>query len=176
VRLLIHIFAFVPVTVCTCVHIGCVPQLRCRQPTDPVCQPCWPVFTCLSCEKSCDRRCVQTGGTISGYFSSQTLLNKDRRCCESWRRRARSWCSECCGWYDWQRPLSRPADTAESRLMKDTLTTFSSSFDCYDDWRRPSPTFRLLAYDASSPFHRCHVLLSCHNQSAAQRLPLATSF
>jgi len=25
------------------------------------------------------------------------------------RRRARSWCNVCCGWYDWRRPLSRPA-------------------------------------------------------------------
>jgi len=73
-----------------------------------------PGFTCLlPCDcRSRDRRRVQTGGAISGHFSSQTLLNEDRQCSVLWileRRRARSSCSVCCGWYDWRRPLSRSA-------------------------------------------------------------------
>jgi len=58
VRSLIYILAyvFVLVTVCTCVRIGCAPQL-----------------------------CCFSLPPISGHFSSQTLLNKDRQCCESWR-------------------------------------------------------------------------------------------
>jgi len=110
----IFVYVFVPVTDCSCVRIGCAPQLRCRsllrrrRPADLVFRPCWPAFTCLLPydEKSRDRRCVQTWGAISRHFSSQTLLNKDRQCCESW---ARSSCTVCCGWYDWWRPLSRSA-------------------------------------------------------------------
>jgi len=75
VRSLIYIFAylFVPVIVCTCVRIGCAPQLRChsllrcRRLSFPT---CWLVFTCLLLydEKSRDRSCVQTGGAISRHF------------------------------------------------------------------------------------------------------------
>jgi len=36
-------------------------------------------------EKSRDLSCVQAGGVISRHFSGQTLLSKDRQCCESWR-------------------------------------------------------------------------------------------
>jgi len=45
-----------------------------------------PDFTCLlPCDCwSRDRR-VQMVGVISGHFPSQTLLNKDQQCCESWR-------------------------------------------------------------------------------------------
>jgi len=46
-----------------------------------------PSFTCLL---SCDcgprhHRCVRTVSTISGHFSSQTLLSKNRQRCEFWR-------------------------------------------------------------------------------------------
>jgi len=67
-------------------------------------------------------------------------------------------------------------DTAESCLMNNTLTTFSSSSYCYDDWRQLSSIVRCPAYDTSSPFHRCRLLRSCHNASAAQRLLLAASY
>jgi len=122
---------------------------------------------------------------ISRHFSSQTLLNKDRQCYESWKDAelgARAVCAEgdrtdedresiCCA------VLHSPhCDTAESCLTNDTLTTFSSSSDCYDDWRRPSPTVRRPSYDASSPFRRCRLLRSCSNASSAQRLLLAASY
>jgi len=67
-------------------------------------------------------------------------------------------------------------DTTESCLTNDTLTTFSSSSDCYDIVRRPSPTARRPSYDASSHFRRCRLLRSCHNASAAQCLLLAASY
>jgi len=68
-------------------RIRCTPQLRCRS-RPPTRRPSFrPDFTCLlACDcRSRDRRCVQTAGTISGHFSSQTLLNEDRQFCESWR-------------------------------------------------------------------------------------------
>jgi len=79
--------------------------------TDPVIWPRWPVFTCLlACdEKSCDCCCVQTGGSVSQHFSSQTLLNINWVLWILERRRARSSFSVCSGWYGWQRPLSRSA-------------------------------------------------------------------
>jgi len=92
------------------------------------------------------------------------------------RRRAQSSCNVCCEWYDWRRPwvnllcCSPHCNTAESCLANDTLTTFSSSSDCYDDWRRPSLTVRRPSYDASSPSRRCRLLRSYHNASAALRL------
>jgi len=180
-------------TVCTCVRIGCAPQIAdqsscvavaCYAAADPVFRPCWLVFTCLLSydEKSRDRRCVQTGGAISRHFSSQTLLNKDRQSCESWRDAELGVRAVCAvgdttdedRWVDLL-SCSPNCDTAKSCLMNDTLTTFSSSSDCYDDWRRPSPTVRRPSNDAISPFCRCH-LCSCYNVSAAQRLLLAASY
>jgi len=67
-------------------------------------------------------------------------------------------------------------DTAESCLTNDTLTTFSSSSNCYDDWRRPSPTVCRPSYDTSNPLHRCPLLRSCYNASAAQLLLLAARY
>jgi len=65
----------IPVTVNTCVWIGCTPRLCCYdllhrwRPADPVFRLCWPVFTSLLLydEKSRDRRRVQTGGAISRH-------------------------------------------------------------------------------------------------------------
>jgi len=101
---------FVPVYI----RIGCSLQLRCRSllrrrwPTDTAFRPCWLVFTCLlRYEKSRERRYVQTGGMISRHFSTETLLNTDRQCCESWTDAelgVRSVCAD-----DWRRPLSRSA-------------------------------------------------------------------
>jgi len=69
---------------CACVRMRCT--LR------PV--PHWPAADWLTqfstCLLSCDcgsrvRRCVGMVSVISGHFSSQTLLNGDRQCCELWR-------------------------------------------------------------------------------------------
>jgi len=184
----IFAYVFVPVTVCTCVRIGCALRLhcrslrRCRRPSFPA---VLNSFACLlPCdEKSRDRSYVQTAGTISGHFSSQTLLNKDRQCCESWRDAELGVRAVCAvgdttdedRWVDllWG---SSHCDTAESCLTNDTLATFSSSSECYDDWRRPLPTVRRPSYDASSPFRRCRLLRSCSNASAAQRMLLAASY
>jgi len=176
VRSLIYIFAyvFVPVTVCTCVRIGCEPQLHCRsllrhrQPSFPA---CWPVFTCLLLydvwrEVTWPPLC-SNWDAISRHFSSQTLLNKDRQCCKSLREAELDVHAVCAVRYDGRRPwvdllcCSPHYDTAEICLTNDTLTTFSSSSDCYD---------------ASSLFRRCRLLCSCYNASAAQRLLLAASY
>jgi len=122
-----------------------------------------PSLTCLlACDcGSRDHHCVQTVGTISGHFSSQTLLNKDRQCCELWRSRARCSGSVGCEWYDWQRPqmlcCSPHCDIADSCLTNDTLTTVSVSSRCYNNWRQLLPTVRRPSYDASSPFHQCRL-------------------
>jgi len=168
-----------------CMHTrSCVAVASCAA-VDPICQPCWPVFTCLLPygEESRVRRCVQTGGAISRHFSSLTLLNKDRQCCESWRDvelGVRAVCAvgnttEEDRWVDLL-CCSPHCDTADSCLTNDTLNTLSSSSGCYDDWRRPSPTVRRLSNDASSPFRRCRLLRCCSNASAAQRLLLAASY
>jgi len=78
-------------------------------------------------------------------------------------------------WVD-LRCCSPHCDIAESCLTNDTLITLSSSWFCYDDWRRPSPTVWRLFYDASSSFRRCSLLRSCHDTSAALRLLLAVSY
>jgi len=72
VRSLIYIFTyvFVPVTVCTCVRIGCAPQLRCFSlpPTQfPAVLTRFHLFAMYD-EKSRDRRRVQTWGAISRHF------------------------------------------------------------------------------------------------------------
>jgi len=121
---------------------------------------------CYRMMRSRDRRCVQTGGVISQHFSSQTLLNKDRQCCEFWRN-AKLGVRVVCVVGDttddgrWVDLLccSPHCDTAESCLMNDMLATFSMSSDCYDDWRWLSPTVCRPSYDASSLFCRCHLLL-----------------
>jgi len=187
---MIYIFAyvFVPVTVCTCVHIGCAPQLRCRcllrrsRPSFPAVLTCFHLFATVWREVTYSPLCSNWGHDFSTLLT-QTLLNKDRQCCESWRDAelgVRAVCAE--GdttdedrWVDLLY-YSPHCNTAESCLTNDTLTTFSSSSDCYDDWRRPSPTVRRPSYDASSPFRRYRLLRSCHNASAAQHLLLAASY
>jgi len=114
--LLIYIFAyvFVPVTDCTCVCIGCTPQLHsCSLPrhcrSDPVFWPCWPGFTCLLPyeQKQCDHCCVQTRvwfcDTFTSVFAEErsTVLSLGEK---SWARSSRSMC---CGWYNWRRSLSQ---------------------------------------------------------------------
>jgi len=92
-------------------------------------------------------------------LSRQTLLSEDRQCCESWRDAelgVRAVCtvrdrletrgesgSESPSDTDWRSPgaslLSHSTvflphgDTAVSCLTNDTLTSSSSSTDCYDD-------------------------------------------
>jgi len=184
----IFTYVFVPVTVFTCVRIGCALQLccrsllRCRRPSV---RPCLPVFTCLLPydEKSRDRCCVQTGRDFSTLFKVRRCWIKTTVLWILEKRRARSSCSVCCeSWRNaelgvravcavgdttdedrWVDLLccSPHCDIAESCLTNDTLTTFSSSSDCYDDWRRTSPTVRRLSYDVSSQFRRCRLLRSC---------------
>jgi len=127
-----------------------VPQLHC---CTLLCSR-WPSVQLLTCllaydKKSRDFCCVQSRGAISWHFSSQTLLNKDRQCCESWKNAKLGVCAVYAvgdttdeeGWVDLM-CCSPHCDTAESCLTNDTLTTLSSSSDCYDDWCRPSPTVR----------------------------------
>jgi len=70
------------ICICTshCLYL-CMHAL-CAAASDPVSDLVSPVL--CDCG-SRDRRSVQTVGAISVHFSSQTLLNKDRQCCESWR-------------------------------------------------------------------------------------------
>jgi len=111
-------------------------------------------------------------------LSRQTLLNEDRKCCESWRY-AELWDRAVCAvggttckerWVN-VRCFSSHCDTAESCLTDDTLTT--SSTNCYDDWRQAIT-------DRSPPVLRRQQSVSslsstCHNASAALRLLLAAS-
>jgi len=153
VRSLIYIFAyvFVSVTVCTFVRIGCAPQLRCRsllrrrRPSFPAVLTCFLFATVW--RKVTWQPLFSNWGRDFSTLSSQTLLNKDRQCCESWRN-AEFWVCAACAvgattdedrWVDLL-CCSPHCNTAESCLTNDTLTTFSSSSDCYDDWRQPSPT------------------------------------
>jgi len=133
-------------------------------------------------------------------LSRQTLLSEDRQCYESWRdselERSRSvycegsfgdsrweWVSE---WYAgevlvlgrWVVLLCFPphCDTAVSCLTNNTLTTSSSSTDCYDDWHQASPTVHRPSYDASRPFCRGRLPRRFHDASAALRLLLAASY
>jgi len=177
VRSLIYIFAyvFVPVIDCTCVRIGCATRLPppSRRPSFPA------VLTCFVWREVIWPLLCSNWGRDFSTLSSQTLLNKDRQCCESWRDAELGVRAVCAvgattdedRWVDLL-CCSPHSDTAEN----DTLTTFSSSSKCYDNWRRPSPTVRRPSYNASSPFRRCRLLRSCHNTSAAQRLLLAASY
>jgi len=171
-------YVLVPVTVCTCVRIGCAPRLRCRgllrrrRPSFPAVLTCIHLFATVWREVTwpplCSNWCA-----ISRHFSNQ-MLNKNRQCCKSWRDAELGVRAVCAvgdttdedRWIDLLCCLSH-CDIAERCLANDTLTTFSSSSDCYDDWRRPSPTVRSPSYDASSPLRQCRLLRSCSNASAA---------
>jgi len=159
VDIYLHMHSFIPVTVCTCTHRRpCnVPRhvmaryqssfyyyyyrlhavatvTHCRSNFRVCVDRVSPV--CYHMTNSCDHHCVQTGGTISHTFR-QTLMAKDRQCCESWRNDklgVHAVCAVgdmtdatvdllCC---------SPHRDTAMICLMNDTLTIFSSSSDCYD--------------------------------------------
>jgi len=88
----LHMYAclFVPVIDCTCARISCMPQLHCRSPPRR-CQPTQfsdrvdlvsPV--CYRMTKSHVIAAVfKLGARDFSTLSSQTLLNKDRQCCES---------------------------------------------------------------------------------------------
>jgi len=180
----LHICICIPTS--HCVRIGCAALARCTA-ADPLTQFSGRVDqfspVCYRMRKNHATSATFELKGIFRHFSSQTLLNKNRQCCEFWRDaelRVRAVCAVgdttdedrwvdllCC---------SPQCDTAESCLTNDTLTTFSSSSDCYDDWRRPSPTVRRPSYDASSPFRRCRLLCSYHNASASQRLLAAASY
>jgi len=154
-------YVFIPVTDCTCVCMGCsCTALAC----------CWPSFLAVPAVLTWFHLfatvwlvtwpplCSNWGHNFSTLFKSD-VVDKDRHCCESWREPELGVSSVCAvgdttdedRWVDLLCCLPH-CDTAESCLMNDTLTTFSSSSDCYDDWRRPSPT--------SSLFSRCHLLHS----------------
>jgi len=99
------------------------------------------------------------------YPLSGSLLNQ--QCSQSWRDAELGVPAVCVvgdttdedRWVD-MLCCSPYRDTADSCLMNDALTTFNSSSDSYDDWRRPSPTIRCPSYDASSSFRRCRLLYS----------------
>jgi len=113
--------------------------------------------------------------------SSQTLLNKDWQCCESWRDAELGVRAVCAvgdttdedRWVDLL-CCSPHRDAAESCLTNDTLTTFSVSSDCYDDWRR----HRLLSTRPTTP-GVCSVGVAVATTRLLLStccLPLATSF
>jgi len=184
----IYAYVFIPVTACTCVRTGSPPQLRCcsllcrRRPGFPAVltwfhlfATVWREITTAAVFKLGARfldtfqarrgwikidSAVTLGETPSSEFV-QYVLRGDTTDEDRWVDLL------CC---------SPHCDTAESCLTNDTLTSFSSSSDCYDDWRRPSPTACCPSYDASSPFHQSRLLRSCSDASAAQRLLLAASY
>jgi len=139
---LIYIFAyvFVPVLDCTCRSL-----LR-RRSSFPAVLICFHLFTTIWREATWPLLCLYWGCDFS-TLSGQTLLNKDRQCCESWRDAELGVYAVCAvsdttdedRWVDLL-CCSPHCDTAESCLTNDALTTFSLGSDCYDDWCRPSPT------------------------------------
>jgi len=54
-------------------------------------------------------------------------------------------------------------DTAESCLTNDMLTTFSSSADCYDDWRRPSAARHRPSAARHRPSAACPTMPAVHS-------------
>jgi len=143
VRPLICIFAyvgclFVPVTDFTCiVRIGFTPQLRLRR---PAAVPIHLFCLLVGDQKSRDHCCVETGGAIFRHFQvrlcriridsavnhGETPSSEFTQCELCVIRRTKTVESICCA-------VRHTLDTAESCLTNDTLTTFSSSSDCYDD-------------------------------------------
>jgi len=158
----------------TCVCIGCMLHCRDLLPTQFSGSQlsCFHLFATVWREVTwC--RCVQTGGAISWHFSSQTLLIKDRQCCDSWKD-AEFGVSAVCAEGDmtdkdrWVDLLccSPHCDTAESCLMNDMLITFGSNSDCYNDWRQPS----LTVLRRQQSYRRCHLLQCvCCSPLAASR-------
>jgi len=98
----VYIFAYVfmPLTVCTCVRVGCMPRLcchgllHCRRPAKPVFRPCWPV--CYRMTRSHMTATVfKLGARLLDTSQSHMLLNKDQQCCESWRDIKLRVCARC---------------------------------------------------------------------------------
>jgi len=111
--------------------------------------------------------CCFENDRANNSLSRQTMLSEDRQCCESQRDaelRDRAVCAvrDCLETHGAESFVllcfSPHRDTAISCLTNDTLTTSSSSTDCYDDWRQASPTVRRPSYDVSSMFRHCHLL------------------
>jgi len=149
-------------------------------------RPSFPaVLTCFHLsatynEKSRDQCCVQTGGATDTFTSdfakwtSTVLRVLERRNSEFVQCVIRlttdkdRWVDLLC--------CSSHCDAAESCLTNDTLTTFSSSSDCYDDWRhRPFTTRPMMPAVHSVSVIYYAVTTTCLLLSACC-LPLATSF
>jgi len=108
------------------------------------------------------------------HFSSQTLLNKDRQCCKSWRNAELGvradyavgdttdedrWvdllcCSPHCGTAEMPRAVWRTIRSPHSVWVLIATTT--------DDWRRPSSAVRRPSYDVPS----MSSTTQCSNSSA----------
>jgi len=140
--LYIFAYVFVPVTVPVYARRSSIAVPCCTQFSGLV-----DLFSPVCCHvtRSYVTAAVFKLGRDFSTLSSQTSLNKDRQCCESWKKaelRVRAVCAvgdmtDEDRWVDL--PCCSPhCDTAESCLTNATLTTFSSSSDCYDDWCRPS--------------------------------------
>jgi len=147
----IYIFAyvFVPVTDYLCTYrlhtAAALPQPAAPPPTQfsghsyfHLFATVWRVVTWLPL--------CSTWGCDFSTLSSQTLLNRDRQCYESWRDaelKVRAVCavSDTTDEDRWVDLLccSPHCDTAESCLMNNMLTTFRLSSGCYD---RPPPVLR----------------------------------
>jgi len=117
--------------------------VACCVAADPIFWLCW--LTCLlrMTRSNVTAAVFKLGARFLDTFR-QMLLNKDGQCCESWRDaelvvRAVCAVSNTTDEDRWVNPLCcSPYWHCRELLTNDTLTTFSSSFDCYD-WRRPSP-------------------------------------
>jgi len=147
-----HACLFVPATDCTCVCIGCTPQLH-------SCRPCAIYRACSPV--------VFTGRWLRSHVNAtvttllcQTLLNKDRQCWDA-ELRVRAMCDVTDTTGEDLVPVRWVillCSTAMSCLTNNTLTASSSSSDCYDDWHQASPTARHPSYNACSMFSRCRLL------------------
>jgi len=130
------------------------PPRRCR--ADPVYRPCWPVSPVY--------HCMSRSHVTAAVFQTRARFYDTLEWSFGDSRWEWEWVTE---WYDWRSPGTSPMsrltvfsphrDTAVSCLTNNTLTTSSSSTDCYDDWRG-------------------RTLRSFHDASAALCLLLAASY
>jgi len=120
---------FVQVTDCSRVHIGCPPQLRSRSPAVPRHFPC--LFTCYVCWPV-------TRSHVTSAVHTRAWFVRHLHVRLSWTKIDNTVSLG-------ETPSSKLAQCDFRHIVtltNDTRSTSSSSHDCYDDWRRPSPTDR----------------------------------
>jgi len=190
----LHICICIRTSHCLYLLIGCTLQLCCHsllrhhQPSFPAVLTCFHLFATVWREVTWPPLC-SNWGAISRHFLSQTLLNKDRQCCESWRDAELGVHAVCAvgDIHDWWRPLSRSAVLFATlwhcRELSDEWFTHHIQFEFWLLRRltpaitdRPPPILWCQQSVPSVSSTKQLLQCVCCSASAAQRLLLATSF